>query len=154
MKVKDIMTRDPHVCAPTTDLATVAALMLDGDCGILPVVDNAKVAGVVTDRDLYIALATRNRRASEVTVSEVVQTPAITCGPEVDVYTALAIMKRHRVRRLPVEGPGGNVLGVISMNDLLLAAGAQKLVREAEVTDALRAICAHQHNHPTRLTAA
>ena len=147
------MTRDPRTCAPATDLATVAALMLDGDCGILPIVDNAKVVGVVTDRDLYIALATRNQRASEVTVREVAQSPAVTCGPDVDVYTALAIMKRHLIRRLPVEGPGGSVLGVISMNDLLLAAGTQKLVREVAVTEVLRAICAHHHPQPPQLTA-
>ncbi len=145
MNVKDLMTTDPHTCALDTNLAAAAALMLDGDCGILPVVDDGRLVGVVTDRDLYIALATRNQQASRVTVGEVVQTPVITCGPEDNVHEALTKMKHHLVRRLPVEGFGGTVIGVISMNDILLAAGARAPVRDAEVVNALQAICAHHH---------
>jgi CBS domain-containing protein len=107
MKVKDIMTSEPRTCSPTTNLATAAAIMLDGDCGILPVVDEGKLVGVVTDRDMYIALATRGKRASHITVTEVVQAPVNTCGPDDDVQTVLQTMKEHRVRRLPVEGFGG-----------------------------------------------
>ena len=56
MKIKDIMTKDARCCSPTTNLAAAAALMLDGDCGMLPIVDEGKLVGIVTDRDLYIAL--------------------------------------------------------------------------------------------------
>ncbi len=153
MKVRDLMTPEPRTCAPETNLAAAAALMLDGDCGILPVLDDGRLMGVVTDRDMYIALATRDQRASRVTVGEVVQTPAITCGPEDDVHVALATMKRHLVRRLPVEGFGGTVLGVISMNDILLAAGAQAPVRDQDVVDAFQTICAH-HLPVPHVTAA
>jgi CBS domain-containing protein len=143
MKVRDIMTPDPRTCSPGMNLAAAAALMLDGDCGILPVLDAGKLVGVVTDRDLFIALATRDRRASRLTVGEVVQSPVHTCGPDDDVHAALATMKAHRVRRLPVEGFGGTVLGLISMNDILLAAGSKAPVRNEEVVDALQGICAH-----------
>jgi CBS domain-containing protein len=143
MKVKDIMTTEPRVCAPDTNLAATAALMLDGDCGILPVVDDGKLVGVVTDRDLYVALATRNERASRVAVRDVTQAPVITCGPEDDVRTALAVMKQRRIRRLPVEGFGGTVLGIISMNDILLATGPNGSVGEDEVVDTLQTICDH-----------
>jgi CBS domain-containing protein len=115
--------------------------------------DGGKLVGVVTDRDMYIALATRNERASELTVADVVQTPVYTCGPEDDVHAALATMKQHRVRRLPVEGFGGMVLGIVSMNDLLLAAGANKPVRDAEIVDTFQAICAH-HQPVPHVTAA
>jgi CBS domain-containing protein len=148
MKIKDIMTAEPRTCSLGTNLAAAAALMLDGDCGILPVVEDGKLVGVVTDRDMYIALATRNKRASQVTVGEVVQTPVHTCGPDDDVHVALATMKQHRVRRLPVEGFGGTVMGIVSMNDILLAAGARKPVREVEVVDTFQAICAHHHPSP------
>jgi signal-transduction protein with cAMP-binding, CBS, and nucleotidyltransferase domain len=104
--------------------------------------------GVVTDRDMYIALATRNKRASQVTVGEVVQIPVHTCGPDDDVQAALATMKQHQVRRLPVEGFNGTVLGIISMNDILLAAGARKAVRDADVVETFQAICAHHHPTP------
>jgi CBS domain-containing protein len=148
MKVKEIMTGEPRTCSPNTNLAAAAALMLDGDCGILPVVDNGKLVGVVTDRDMYIALATRNQRASEVTVGQVVQTPVYTCGPDDDVQAALDTMKRHCVRRLPVEGFGGTVMGIVSMNDIVLASGARKAVREADVMATMHAICAHHHPAP------
>jgi CBS domain-containing protein len=148
MKVKDIMTADPRVCTADTTLAAAAALMLDGDCGILPVVDEGKLVGVVTDRDMYIALATRNTLASQITVGKVVQAPVWTCGPDDNIQVALATMKRHCVRRLPVEGFGGTVQGIISMNDILLATGPRKPVHEAEVVDALQAICAHHHPVP------
>jgi CBS domain-containing protein len=148
VKVKDIMTGEPRTCSPDTNLATAAALMLDGDCGILPVLADGKLIGVVTDRDMYIALATRNRRASEITVREVVQTPVYSCGPDDDVQTALETMKQHCVRRLPVEGFGGTIMGIVSMNDIILASGARQPVRDAEVVSTLRAICAHHHPSP------
>jgi CBS domain-containing protein len=148
MKVKDVMTADVRCCSPDTSLAAAAALMLDGDCGMLPVVEGGKLVGVVTDRDMYVALATRNQRASEVAVREVVQAPAYTCGPDDDLHAALETMKQQRVRRVPVEGFGGTVIGVISINDIVLAAGPRKPVREADVMSTLQAICSHHHPSP------
>jgi CBS domain-containing protein len=148
MKVKDVMTATARTCGSRTNLAEAAALMLDGDCGFLPVVDGGHLVGVVTDRDLFIALATRNKLASEITVGEVVQAPVWSCAPDDDVHVALAQMKEHHVRRLVVAGFGDTVLGVISMNDILLAAGVQKTVNTAEVVDALQEICGHHHPTP------
>jgi CBS domain-containing protein len=145
VKVNEIMTGEPRTCSPETNLATAAALMLDGDCGILPVVADGKLVGVVTDRDMYIALATRNKRASEIAVREVVQTPVYTCGPDDELQTALETMKQHCVRRLPVEGFGGTIMGIVSMNDIVLASGPRKPVRDGEVVSTLQAICAHHH---------
>jgi CBS domain-containing protein len=148
VKVKDIMTGEPRTCSPETNLAEAAALMLDGDCGILPVVDQGKLVGVATDRDMYIALATRNKCASAITVRDVVQTPVYTCGPDDDVQAALDTMKKHCVRRLPVAGFGGTILGIVSMNDIVLAAGPRKSVREVDVLSTLQTICAHHHPTP------
>jgi CBS domain-containing protein len=153
MKVKHLMTQEPRTCTRETNLAEAAALMLDADCGILPVVDGeGKLVGVVTDRDMYIALATRNRLASQLTVGEVARPHVFTCTPDDDVQTALATMKEHHVRRLPVEGFGGTVAGIVSMNDILLAAG-KKGVGNAEIVDTFQAICAHHHPMP-HVTAA
>jgi CBS domain-containing protein len=148
VNVKDIMTGEPRTCSLGTNLAAAAALMLDGDCGILPVVDDGKLVGVVTDRDMYIALATRDRSASETTVGEVAQTPVYTCGPDDEVQVALETMRQHCLRRLPVEGFGGTVMGIVSMNDIVLASGSRKPVRDTDVVGTLRAICAHHHPAP------
>jgi CBS domain-containing protein len=148
VKVKEIMTGEPRTCSPDTNLAAAAALMLEADCGILPVVSHGRLVGVVTDRDMYIALATRNQRASEISVREVFQMPVYTCGPDDDVRAALETMKQHCVRRLPVEGFGGTVMGILSMNDIILASGPRKAVRDTEVVSTMQAICAHRHPSP------
>ena len=153
MKIKDIMTTEVRTCTPGTSLAAAAVLMLDGDCGVLPVVDDKKLVGIVTDRDMYIALATRNTLASQLTVGDVARKPVWTCGPDDDVHAALATMKKHRVRRLPVEGFGGAVLGIVSMNDIVLAAGAKKPIRNDEVVDTFQEICAHHHPTPHVIAA-
>jgi CBS domain-containing protein len=149
MKVKDIMTTDLKTCTPDTTVAEAAHLMWDGDCGILPVVDDGVLVGVVTDRDMYIALATQNARASQLRVGAVASTTLTTCAPEDEVRAALATMKQARVRRLPVVGFGGTVTGILSINDILRAVAAgKKGVQSDDVVEALQAICAHRHPAP------
>jgi CBS domain-containing protein len=147
MKVKDLMTTDVKTCSPDTTVAEAAHLMWDGDCGILPVVDDGELVGVVTDRDMYIALATQNARAAQLKVGAVATKKLASCAPEDDVQAALATMRQSRVRRLPVVGFGGAVLGILSMNDIVLAAGAGKVASE-DVVQTLQAICAHHHPVP------
>lgn len=142
MKIRDIMTPQPRTCTPETTLAAAAGLMWDTDCGILPVVENGALVGVVTDRDICIALATRNARAAAMKVGEVSGRTVWTCGPDEDPRVALATMTAHRVRRLPVVDAGGHLVGVISLNDLVLVGGTAP-VRSKDVVDTLRAICAH-----------
>jgi CBS domain-containing protein len=149
MKVKDIMSTDLKACTPDTTVAEAAHLMWDGDCGILPVVDEGVLVGVVTDRDMYIALATQNARASQVRVGAVASTKLATCAPEDDVRVALATMKEARVRRLPVVGFGGTVTGILSMNDILRGvASGKKGVATDLIIETLQAICAHHHPAP------
>jgi CBS domain-containing protein len=147
MKVKDFMTTDVKTCSPDTTVAEAAHLMWDGDCGILPVVDDGELVGVVTDRDMYIALATQNARAAQLKVGAVATKKLASCAPEDDVQAALATMRQSRVRRLPVVGFGGAVLGILSMNDIVLAAGAGKVASE-DVVQTLQPICAHHHPVP------
>jgi CBS domain-containing protein len=148
MKVKDLMTAAVRTCTPDTTVAEAAQLMWDGDCGILPVVDDGELVGVVTDRDMYIALATQNERASQLKVGAVVTRAIATCAPEDDVQAALTTMRDSRVRRLPVVGFGGTVLGILSINDILLAAGPRKPVSYEDVVQVLQAICGHHHPAP------
>jgi CBS domain-containing protein len=143
MKVRDLMTANPQVCSPDTTVAEAAHLMWEADCGILPVVDDGELVGVVTDRDLFIALATRNARAAHLRIGVVAQSPVVTCAPEDEVRDALASMKQARIHRVPVVGFGKSVLGMLSFNDIVLAAGEDADVRPSAVVDTLQAICAH-----------
>lgn len=123
MKVRDIMVRAPKYCRPDTNLATAVEILWKGDCGFLPVVDlDGRVAGVVTDRDICIALGTRNQRASEVFVREVMTERAYVSRAEDDIHTALETMEKHQVRRLLVVSVDGKLIGVLSIGDLTLHA--------------------------------
>ena len=153
MKVKDIMTADVRTCTPDTTVAEAAQLMWDGDCGILPVVDDGELIGVATDRDMYVALATRNERASQMRVGAVATGTPVTCTPDDDLQTALATMRETRVRRLPVVGFGNTLLGVLSMSDIVMTAGERHDVACEDVVRTLRAICGHHHPAPHVMTA-
>jgi CBS domain-containing protein len=120
MRVDEIMTRDVKTCLADTNLAAVAALMWDNDCGVVPVVNSARrVVGVITDRDICIALGTRDVRPSEVTAGEVISGEIYTCCPDDDVRTALATMRKAKVRRLVVVNDQTALVGILSLSDLV-----------------------------------
>jgi CBS domain-containing protein len=154
MKVKDVMATAVATCAPGTTLAEAGHLMWEADCGFLPVVKDGALAGVVTDRDMYIALATRDARASGIAVDAVATKQVVTCAPEDDVRTALETMRQARVRRLPVAGFGGTVLGILSMNDIVRAVGDGNGIAAEDVVETLQAICAHHHPVVAHVVAA
>ena len=145
MKVRDIMTTAPETCGPKTNLASAAAHLWRADCGVLPVIDDdRRLIGIITDRDICIALGTRDRPASDVVVDEVMSSTVRTCRAEDDVSVALRLMKEHRVRRLPVVDDQGRLVGILSMNDMVLAAGqGPGAVKSTALLQALRAICTH-----------
>ena len=123
MKVQDVMTKTVASCRLDANLAAAAALMWDYNCGQLPVVDDqGKVTSVITDRDICIALGTRNQRASEVTVREVICRPAVLCTANDDLRSALGTMAAERVRRLPVVDHEGSLVGILSLEDVTLQA--------------------------------
>lgn len=123
MKVKDAMTGTPYYCQLDTNLGSATELMWAGNCGFLPVMGpEGKIVGVVTDRDICIAMGTRNRLPGDVTVREVMSGRLFACSPDDDVHIALQLMQEGGVRRLPVIGKNGTLAGVISMDDLLLRA--------------------------------
>ena len=125
MKVVDVMMGTPYFCRPESNLGSATELMWTGNCGFLPVVgDNGKVVGVLTDRDICIAVGTRGCPLGKVLVAEVMSRNVCSCAPEDDVRVALATMRDGRVRRLPVITKSGRLIGVISMDDVLLRAEA------------------------------
>ena len=150
MRVVDIMMGTPYFCRPETNLGSATELMWTGNCGFLPVVGSeGEVVGVVTDRDICIALGTRGRPSGEVTVADVMSKKVYSCAPDDDVRVALSAMRDGRVRRLPVITREGDLVGVTSMDDVLLRAegsGAAQAVAisSEEVVNALRAINTHQ----------
>lgn len=150
MKVKDLMTRDVKTCTPDTNLSTVAMLMWENDCGVVPVVHgDGKVIGMITDRDICMAVATKNRRTSDVAVSEVFTGNLYACTPDDDIHGALKIMRAERVRRLPVINVYGALEGILSLNDIVLHAQEAKGKKAPDLSyedaiNTLQAICGHR----------
>ena len=150
MNVQEIMTRDVQFCGPDTNLASAAKLMWDTDCGVLPVLNvEGRVLGMITDRDICMACATKNRAPSEIIVREALSGKTYRCKISDDVHAAMDIMKREQVRRLPVVDEEGVLQGLISMNDFILLAGEPKagkapVISCKDVARALKAISAHR----------
>ena len=122
MKIEDVMTRRVVAARADTELAHVARLMWDNDCGAVPVVDaEDKVVGILTDRDVcmgahFTGKALREQRASGCMAGEV-----LTCRPGDEVLAVVGAMAKRRVRRIPVTDETGRLVGLVSVGDLFAA---------------------------------
>ena len=138
------MTREVAACRPGDSLADAAAVMWRRDCGAVPVVgEDGGVAGILTDRDICMALATRRAYASEVRVGEVMSRDVVSCTPEDDAEEALEVMRQRQLRRLPVIDSHGRLAGILSVADVLRRTrkgGGRRRVKRGETLATLRAI--------------
>jgi len=135
MKVKEVMTQAAVCCGPETNVGGAVELMWSRNVGMLPVVGNdGRLIGVATDRDICIALGTRNRLAGELTIGEVATAKVFTCKPEDDVHEALQVMGTQHIRRLPVVNEKGIPLGILSTDDLIVHSEVGKLRGACELS--------------------
>ncbi|NNE65307.1 MAG: CBS domain-containing protein [Pyrinomonadaceae bacterium] len=139
MKVKEIMTRSVGTCSPADSLADAVAVMWEMDCGAVPILIDDKPVGIVTDRDIAIALTTRNAVASDVSVCDVIGRNLVTCGEKEKATKALKKMERFGVRRLPVVNKKGRLTGLVALSDIINASGKNKKLRK-KVLKTLQAI--------------
>lgn len=151
MKVQDVMNENVKFCRPDTNLAEATAMMWEYDCGALPVVVDGKVTiAVVTDRDIAIAVGTKHKPAWAIPVGDVMSKELHSVSPEDDIQAALKLMRKDRVRRLPVTNAKGVLEGILCLNDIALHAehpnGKKTLeLNYEDVVSTLKAICEHRH---------
>lgn len=120
MKVRDVMTQSAVCCNAGTNVGAAVELLWVRNCRMLPVVGNdQKLLGVVTDRDICIAMGTRNRLAGELTVGEIATQNVVSCKPDDEIHEALHTMAGKQVRRLPVVNKKGVPQGILSMDDII-----------------------------------
>jgi len=150
MNVQNVMSRDVETCGPESDLAEAAMIMWRKDCGVVPVTTGERqVVGVITDRDICMAVATKHRCAEDVQVREVIAGEPVVVRADDDVRTAMERMRTLKIRRMPVVDRNGTLQGVVSLNDLALKAEsgssrADHLAAE-DVFAVLRSVCEHGH---------
>jgi CBS domain-containing protein len=142
MKVRDIMSAPPQICRAETDLATASRHMKQTATGMLVAFDGqGRIAGVITDRDLALAIGASRRDARDRRVGEVMTRQVRSCHEQDTVDEALATMARAHVRRLPVLSTDGDLKGVLSVDDIILWAVQGGGVTPTELVSALRRIC-------------
>lgn len=152
MNVMELCSTDLCTCRRETDLASVAGMMWERDCGIVPVVDERRhVVGVITDRDICLAVATRGCRATDLCVGDVISGEAFVCSATEDVRSALRSMASHAVRRLPVVNERHELVGVLSISDVIQAARDKSKVGALTGSDVLLAL--QQVTRPRPVTA-
>jgi len=145
MKVREIMTSDVKSCGINANLATVAEIMWKHDCGAIPVTDGGgTVVGMITDRDICIAAATRSRAEGDIQVGEVLSKPLRSCSPGDDIRSAMETMRTEQLRRLPVVEPDGRLAGIVSLHDIAMQARGRQAsgVSPTDVPDAFIQITA------------
>ena len=128
------MTVNPACCTPETPLEDVAKLMVQHDCGEIPVIDPAEqVIGVVTDRDIVCRVVAQGKNPLAYTAEICMSDPVVTVQDAAPLAEVLSTMEKHQIRRVPVVDERGSCVGMIAQADLAWTGGAREvaeLVRE------------------------
>jgi len=136
MQVKDVMTPDPACCTPDSTLQRVAEMMVENDCGEIPVVENIASMtpiGVITDRDITCRAVAKGLNPLTMTASDCMTQPCITVTPDTPLVECSNIMEEKQIRRLPVVDESGACCGIVAVADIAKHAGerdAGELVKE------------------------
>lgn len=135
MKVSDVMTRAARACREHEPLTLAARIFREERCGFVPVTNaRGRVLGVLTDRDVCLALLRLDAAPSEVRVAEAMTREPHCVGPDERIEDAERTMRAWQVRRVPVVDAGGLLVGVLSIDDLARAA-ADPRARDARVRE-------------------
>lgn len=129
MQVKDIMTTSVAFCTPQTSLQHVAKLMVDYDCGGIPVIDDPdhhSPVGIITDRDIACRAVAQGKNPSETSAGECMTTPAYFVHPDDTVEDCCELMEDYQVRRVVVIDEQGRCCGMVSQADVARYAGPRQ----------------------------
>ena len=120
MKIQDTMTRDVHIANPGMSLRHAARMMAEIDAGALPVGDNNRLVGMITDRDIAVR-AVAEGRGPETPVREIMSPDICFCFEDQELDEVAANMADVKVRRLPVVNRDKRLVGIVSLGDIALA---------------------------------
>ena len=118
--VRDAMTEDPRSISQSESVVEAARLMRKEDVGSLPITDDEKLVGMITDRDITTRVAAEAANPSTTSVGDVCSRDPVSVEPDNDLEDALQLMARHQVRRLPVV-ENGRLVGIVAQADVALA---------------------------------
>ena len=133
MMVKDVMTPDPACCTSDTGLQEVAKMMLDNDCGCIPVVESQeskKPVGMLTDRDITLRTVAEGKNPLQMKASDIMTVNAVTVTPETTLEECCDLMEENLIRRVAVVDENGSCCGMVAQADVAINADE---ARTAEV---------------------
>ena len=136
MRIEKIMTHKVVTCAPADSLEHAASLMWNADCGCLPVLaatDGQRIAGFITDRDICMAALFQGRPLRDIRVEEAMAKTVLTCRASDEIEDAQRQMQNEQIRRLPVVGNDGELIGIVSMADIACEAARSQYMQRTEV---------------------
>jgi CBS domain-containing protein len=134
MRCREIMTKNVKTAARDTSLRDVAVIMRDGDVGAVPVVENGKLVGIVTDRDIVVRSIADGKNADS-KAGDAMTSELFTVKPDDFVFQAIRLMGDKQVRRVPVVDESGALAGIIAMADVAL-----EMEDEREIAETLEEI--------------
>lgn len=117
MKVRDLMTRDVATVPSSAKCGEAATLMRQEDCGSIPVVEDGRLVGIVTDRDIVVRGLAAGKDPIGLSVSEVMSADPVTITPDADVEEAARLMAERQIRRLPVI-ENGRLVGIVVIGQI------------------------------------
>lgn len=121
MQVREFMTRDPGCCTPETNVQDVARMMVEHDCGEIPVVESSssrRPVGVVTDRDITVRVVAEGKDPARTSARECMSAPAVTVTPDMDIERCCEMLEAHQIRRVPVVDERGQLCGMVAQADV------------------------------------
>ncbi|MFD1215703.1 CBS domain-containing protein [Microbulbifer celer] len=136
MKVEQAMHRGVTWCPPETPLREVAEMLRDHDVGVIPVGENDKLIGMVTDRDIVCRGVAEGSDLSGLTARDVMSDGVEFCFADDNMEEAIAHMAREKVRRLPVVNGAKRMVGMLSMGDISHGANDEECTRYASAVSA------------------
>jgi CBS domain-containing protein len=124
--VQEVMTSDPASIEADSPVVEAARIMKEQDVGIIPVVEGGRLVGTVTDRDIAVRIVAGGKDPQSVNVREIASTDLVTVDPQQGLDEALRLMANHQVRRLPVVGEDGRLVGIVAQADVAREANDKK----------------------------
>lgn len=118
MNVSEIMTINVEMCNVNDTISQVSKQMKQLNIGVLPVIENGQIVGVITDRDIIIRGVAQDRNTNQMTAGEAMTPNILSCSEDTDLETAARIMEENKVRRLFVEDSDGRLVGIVSLGDI------------------------------------
>lgn len=124
MRISEAMTRDPKVASPDQTIQEVAAIMLDLDAGVMPVGENDRLVGMITDRDIAVR-AIAQGKGPQTPVREVMTEDVKYCFEDDDLDEVARNMADQQVRRMPVVNREKRLVGILSLGDMAVTQGSR-----------------------------